>query len=132
MAFGGTPAIASAGRNVDVITGWTLNARVGAPAIAAADTGQLTTAAAGMNQTGLTANLGPGRGNWVAADVNRVRVTVTDGNTAAQGMAGETSLLAYTVAITAADLVVTLHNRGAQNMTTAGRCVVEFIHSIVA
>jgi hypothetical protein len=40
------------------------------------DSAVLTTAAAAGNTQGLPANFGPGRGNWVAADIPRVQLTV--------------------------------------------------------
>lgn len=47
----------------------TLAARAGAPAPAAADTGELTTAAPAANQHGLPLNFGKGRGNWLESDL---------------------------------------------------------------
>lgn len=64
---------------------------VGFPAIADADTGQLTTAVAGVNQHGLPANFGPGRGKWGGVNVtglNRIRVSavaILDVGVAADG-----------------------------------------------
>lgn len=99
----------------------TLGLRVGAPAIAAADTGELTTGAPAANQNGISDRLGPGRGFWAAEDADRIRILINDGNQAAQGGAGQTSLVSFVTAgalasprVVGGNLEVTFHNRGAQ------------------
>lgn len=88
------------------------------PAIANADTGELVTAAAAANQDALPAAWGPGRGNWVAADANRVRVIIHDTDAITQGAAGQASLVhlvdAFPVVATG-NLSIRFHNRGLLN-----------------
>lgn len=100
-----------------IVTTDALAARVGAPAIAGADTGEMTSDTAVANQGELPARWGPGRDNWVQGDVNRVHFEVDDANAAAQGAAGETSLVhlvAGSPRLVAGNFVCTFHNRGAQ------------------
>lgn len=118
MAFGGVPVQTLVDDYTLLDTGRTLALRIGAPAINAADTGEFTTAAAAAFQVTLNQNWGPGRGNWLAGDENRVDIEVFDANDVAQGGAGQTSLIHLVVGsprIVAGNFVCTFHNHGAQN-----------------
>jgi hypothetical protein len=118
MAFGGVGTQTSVDQATVVDLGRTLGARNGAFNIANADSGQFTTAAIAANQTALPVTWGPGRGNWVALDANLVDIEVQDLNAGAQGGAGETSLVYLSgLVVTAGDLVVSIHNHGAQATT---------------
>jgi hypothetical protein len=142
MAFGGAlvnnaPPTGETFVNRIVLTGVTLDARIGAPAIAAADTGRLTTdTTPPANETSIAGLglFGRREGNWRAGDQNRVRCVIHDLNDAAQGGAGETSLV-YQAAIAIAaggNLNVTLHNHGAQNVGVNGlRIELDYVHSEV-
>jgi len=78
MAYGGIPVYIDRGpgfhfRNFLRIDDLTLDSFTGNAAnIAAADTGQLTTAIPGPNQTGIPIWFGRGRGNWRPADANMI------------------------------------------------------------
>lgn len=140
MAFGGTitnptqgAASTGAFSQYTLVEGATLAAFVGAPAIAAADTGELTTAAPGANQNGISSVFGRGRGNWQAGDEKKVVITVNDDNAATQGGAGQTSLVhvvAGSPRVVAGDLLVTLHNRGLQASGNL-RVTLQFLHTLV-
>lgn len=117
MAFGGVATEfvpgsqgASAKPAYVRITGLTLAARVGAPSIAAADTGQFTTGTPVANQNQLTVNFGRGAGNWVAGDENLVECIV---NAPADDITAGSIAYVVAVGVVAGNLVTTLHNRGA-------------------
>ncbi len=129
-------------------SGAVLAARAGDPDFtgAAADTGFLVTAAAGTdiavfdiavppvavtllaaNQHGIPANFGPGRGNWVVGDLDKVDVRFDRPNFVVQGAAGETQLPSVTsVQIVAGDLVIAIHNRGAQALADVASMVLHY------
>jgi len=117
MAFGGaattvTPGDTSASARYPYarITGLTLAARVGAPDITAADTGQLTTGTPVANQTQAPAQFGRGAANWVAADANLVEAVI---NAPADNITAGSICYVSEQTVTAGELVVTFHNRGA-------------------
>lgn len=123
MAFGGVitsttpngPALGGAKSDYIRATGATLAILVGAFNIANADSGRFTTGTPAANETQLDATFGRGAGAWVAGDENRVIVAIEDGNAAAQGAAGQTSLVyVSSITITGGDLVINVHNHGAQ------------------
>jgi len=138
MAFGGAnafvipPVAKGAFANRFVGLGATLAARAGAPTVAAADTGTFTTdQTPAANLTALPANFGPGEGNWVAGDENLVRVLIQDRNAAAQGGAGETSIVTVSlISVVAGDLQIQFHNHGAQ-ASGALKIDGDFVHSLV-
>lgn len=128
MAFGGIQAsrlfgVAADGLFVNYmkIDALTLLAYIGAPNIAAGDTGELTTAVPVVNQNDIPNGItfGKGRGNWAAGDEFRVKVTIQDGNGVRQVAAtGDTSLAHMVTAypqVAAGDLLIRIHNRGNQN-----------------
>lgn len=91
-------------------------------------TGQYTTGVPVGNQHQLNVNFGPGAGNWVLGDLPFVRIDVRDdiGGAAgigAQGGIGQLSDFFVTAVIIAANLVVTIGNRGAR---ATGNCVHSF------
>ncbi len=78
MAYGGVPVIYFSAngeffKNFCRIDGLTLDSYVATPPdIANADTGQITTAIPGVNQIGLPAQFGRGRGNWRPEDARAI------------------------------------------------------------
>jgi len=117
MAFGGvqtnfTPGEASGFAPISHIGGVTLAPRVGAPDITAADTGQFTTAVPVVNQNGMAANFGRGRGNWIAGDELHVEVIgpVCDPNSTSE--VDTSSVHFVSKAVVGGNLQVTLHNKG--------------------
>lgn len=130
MALAGAPVLTSVARNTDEIRGGTLAARAGGFAVAAADSGELTTAAIGANQTALTANLGPGRGLWTQALVDAVSVELHDLRDAAEVAAADSIVHLVDKVLVAANLVVRIHNRGA--VATGNLLIrINFQHSLV-
>lgn len=117
MAFGGVAVVVTPGDTSTTaryayarITGLTLAARVGAPDITAADTGQFTTGTPVANQNQAPAQLGPGAGAWVAGQDGLVEIAV---NAPADNITAGSIAYVVSTAITAANLVITVHNRGA-------------------
>ena len=113
MAFGGTvtsfnPGVSGALSGFVKIKGGTLAARIGAPDITAADTGQMTTAAVAANQNAIPVDFGRGRGNWVAGDDDNISIVINDPSSAATG----SDVHWASTAITAGNLVITVHNKG--------------------
>ena len=109
-----------------------------------ADAGFLVTAAAGTdiavvnpsgagttllaaNQHGLPANFGPGRGNWVAGDLDKLMIRFDRPSAIAQGAAGETQLPQVdSVQIVAGDVVICIHDRGEQDLTNVAAIVLHY------
>ena len=126
MAFGGAQANRTVGVvangnfvNYMKIDGLTLAAWAATPpVIANADSGELTTAAAGANQNAIpnTIAFGKGRGNWAAGDEFRVVVTVEDEDAVQQNAGTGATSLPHVVTgsprVAAGDLLITFHNRG--------------------
>lgn len=103
----------------------------GASVAANADVGALVTGVPSFNEHGIPSNFGPGRGNWVAADLERVRAHVLlyepdAGNPAFIGMAQVSSL---SIGGLGSDLVVFIRNCSLSNVN--GLIVeLEYRHSI--
>ncbi len=115
MAWGGPLTVTRIDRFTVKLSVGTLGARVGAPAIAVPDTGEVTTAVPAAFQNGLPSDFGPGRGNWRAEDVDHLEIEQHDqGNAAtAGGMYVASGSPRVVLVGQAGDLVVTHHNRGA-------------------
>lgn len=144
MAFGGAIAAIPAAptgegpqqKSMQLI-GLTLAAFVGAPDIAAADTGELVTATAVANQNQIPTTFGKGPGNWLSGDESLVRVHAFDMGSATQGVSGQVPY-PHPVAqgglpvafVVGGNLSILLHNKGLQ---ACGALVVylEYKHSIV-
>lgn len=106
MAFGGVNDLTllnenagAGGRNVCV--GRTLT-------LAATTAGLLVSDVPGVGETGLPVNFGPGRGNWTAADLDRVTVVTSDAT-------GATSLPKETARtfIAGGNVSIQIENQGA-------------------
>lgn len=113
MAFAGTittynPGVSGARSGFCKIKGATLAARIGAPDITAADTGQLTTGTPVANQNQIPVDFGRGAGNWVAGDEDNISLSINDPSSAATG--SDVHWVSY--AITGGNLVITIHNKG--------------------
>jgi hypothetical protein len=141
MAFGGAlvnnaPPTGETFVNRLVLTGVTLAARAGVPDITAADTGRLTTDTTPPANESSIVNLGtfgPGEGNWIAGDQNRVRVVIHDLNALAQvAVTGATSRVYVSgrAVVAGGNLNVTIHNHGAQATAVGGlRIELDYDHS---
>ena len=77
--------------------------------VSKAHSGRLTTAVTLINESGLPANFGPGRGRWVADDLPKVGVQ-THGTTAGAGVATLGFNIMVTKAIVVGDLVIQMQN----------------------
>jgi hypothetical protein len=120
MAFGGVNDLAllnenagAGGRNICEGLTLTLAANVGAFAVAAADSGRLVSAAAGANETALPATFGPGRGNWTAADLQRLTVIPPT----ATGVTAIVKNIAKTL-LAGGNIQIDFHSEGAGAATT--------------
>ncbi len=119
MAFGAVPtpnipgATGARIKSARVVIATALLGRIGAPDITADDTGQLTTGTPIANQHQLPPTFGRGAGSWVAGDEDDVIVNLepTD-NLTITGIAGSITYMSAKTVV-AGNLVVTIHNRGA-------------------
>lgn len=144
MAFGGVTTCISAGKAADgfwknraQFAGLTLAGRVGAFAIAAADSGRLTTdQTPPANETAITPAagapvFGPGPGLWLAGDQLPVNVTILPSDDAAlvggANAASDVRCVAQAIA-GSADLNLDFHNVGAGAF--AGTIIVEWTPTI--
>lgn len=113
-----------------ILTGQGIHSLLGtiqqlAALITQSDTGVLMTAAAVACCHGLPANFGPGRGNWCAADVDRIRAGFFGGAGISTCFICDVVLAA--IAVAAGNLTLTFHNRGGAPLATGSSIVVEYI-----
>lgn len=94
-----------------------LLARIAGFNLANADSGRFTSAEPAANEHGLPANFGPGRGNWLEGDAERILVDLRFPHDQAQGGAGETPLIDVTVTVANGDVQIDVHNHGGQDIT---------------
>ena len=135
MAFGGAqvntiigPAVGPLGLEV---TGLALSANVGAFAIAATDSGALTTdnTTTPANTNTIPAAFGPGEGNWTQADVDAVIVTKDHADVNANSrVAWGTGIVGKT--LVGGNLVLNVHSAEA-GIVTALSIQLMLMHSII-
>lgn len=105
----------------------------GPVAAAAADCGQLVTAAPAANQHGLPANFGPGRGNWSGptGQLGRLRVTPEVDMTTLAAPAGQGSVMPLNAPVLGGDDVAAfVRNFFNQPISTSLTLIVECLHSV--
>lgn len=117
--FGGAPNVIFGPefglKNAFALSDATLDARVGAPDPANADTGQLTTGEPDVNQLGIPVTWGRGRDNWRELDLALLHPFLTamaDAPLVGGANAGPDIYL-VSGAIVNGNLILTFHNRGA-------------------
>lgn len=130
MAFGGVQANTLIGPTAGplglTVSGITLAANIGAFAIAAADSGALTTdSTPPANTNAIPAAFGPGEGNWTQADVDAVMVFLDNAVVVANARIGLVSKV-----LTAGNLVVNIHSLEA-GIPGAISVTLLYLHTII-
>lgn len=116
MAFGGSltfqnPGEAGSRSSTTQISDPTLAGRAGAFDVTAVDSGALTTdQTPPADHDAIDPGFGPGEGNWTQEDVDRVQVSVIDGDDTALATGSVVHLVSKV--LLAGDLVVNFHNKG--------------------
>jgi hypothetical protein len=124
MAFGGAPTTTVLGPNKLNFKAATLAARAGAAAVAAADTGGLTTntTTTPANYNTLPATFGPGEGNWTQADVDAVVITSMNGS-------DQNSFVDYSKTLVAGNLDVVVHSIGSAAVAATNELFLDASHT---
>lgn len=94
------------------------------------DTGSLVTAAPGVNQHGIPANFGPGRGNWTQNDLERLRVHIQAGFYSTAAITNVGGPLVASRVLAAGDITILVRNMS--QIVLVGLVIdLEWRHSVV-